>query len=108
LKVSNGVDPTVTSKLPPVYTVGAATAVEHVALFATTFAWFVDAKPVPDTCTTHDAVIGQSKFYVSGPFNVNRPTLNEKSVLPLGLWLQESRYRTEEVPPVKLVPVVYT
>jgi hypothetical protein len=38
LYVRNGVDPTATSKLPPVNTVGTAAEVEHVTPFATTFA----------------------------------------------------------------------
>jgi hypothetical protein len=76
LKVSNGVAPTATSKLPPVKTGGTAAAVEQVTPFATTLALFVLTSPVPVTCTTHGAVIGQSFVIVNGPFNVNGPTSN--------------------------------
>jgi hypothetical protein len=77
LNVSNGSDPTDTSKLPLANTVGTVADVEHVTLFATTFARLVAASPVPVTCTTHDAVIGQSLVIVSGPFSVNTPTSKE-------------------------------
>jgi hypothetical protein len=77
LYVSNGVAPTATSKLPPVYTAGTVADVEHVTPFAITFARFVEARPVPVTCTTHGDVIGQSFVMVSGPFSVNTPTSKE-------------------------------
>jgi hypothetical protein len=76
---------TVTSKLPPVYPVVTAADVAQVTLFATTFAWFVAASPVPVTCTTQDAVIGQLFVIVNGPFNLNEPTSKEKSSIALGL-----------------------
>jgi hypothetical protein len=49
---------------------------EHASPLATTLTLFVLAKPMPVTCTTHEAVIGQSMSCVSGPFNVNVPTSN--------------------------------
>ena len=76
----------------PPQAVGTAADVEHVSVFATTFAWFVAASPVPVTCTTHDDVIGQSFVIVSGPFSVNKPTSKEKSVFPAGLWLQQRNH----------------
>jgi hypothetical protein len=77
LNVSNGVSPTETSKLPPVYTFGTAAAVVQGVPLATTFALFVATNPVPVTWTTHGAVIGQSFVMVSGPFSVNTPTSKE-------------------------------
>ena len=100
LNVRNGLAPTATSKLPAVYPVGTEAPVEHVTPFATTFALFEDTSPVPVTCTTHDAVIGQSMSCVNGPFSVKTPTSNEKSAFAPGLWLQQSRYRAPDVPSV--------
>jgi hypothetical protein len=60
-----------------VYTVGAATEVSQAVPLAKTFTLFVDASPVPVTCTTHDTVIGHSFVMVNGPFTVNTPTSKE-------------------------------
>jgi hypothetical protein len=85
-------------------------AVEHVKPLARTFTLLEDARPVPVTWTTHDAVMGQLLVIVRGPFKVNIPTLNEKSVFPpTGLFAQHSRYRAPEVPSVVwLVATAYT
>jgi hypothetical protein len=60
-----------------VYTEGTAAVVAQVSPLATTFKLFVDNNPVPVTCTTHGNVIGHITDCVSGPCNVNKPTLNE-------------------------------
>jgi hypothetical protein len=78
LNVSNGVAPTATSKLPPVYPGAAVASVAQVVPLATTLSWLLLANAVPVTCTIHETVIGHSFLAcVSGPFTVNTPTSKE-------------------------------
>jgi hypothetical protein len=90
-KTSNGVTPTATANDTPAYPVGVAVALAQTSALPTTRTAFELEKPTPVTCTTQDAVNGQSMSCVNGPFSVNVPTSNEKSALAAGACAQHKR-----------------
>jgi hypothetical protein len=97
-------------RLAPVYPVGKLPPPPQVCAVDMSLIVLLWTKPVPVSCTRHCTVmVHPVAANTSGPFSVNKPTSKEKSVFPAGLWLQQTRYRTPEVPPlISLVATAYT